>query len=154
MNIKQVQRILMTNFFFMVIVALLLVALYETEILEPTDMASDATLMFGILTMMELITIIVIPLALKMFSLKAVHRKLVLRKGDALLPWVRLASTCSACLCSSIPLCIIRPCRQLLAIWLSSSCSVSSLCILPSEDVRRKRAKKIIYETLGCYRQL
>ncbi len=87
MNIKQVQRILMTNFFFMVIVALLLVALYETEILEPTDMASDATLMFGILTMMELITIIVIPLALKMFSLKAVHRKLVLRKGDALLPW-------------------------------------------------------------------
>ena len=87
MNIKQVQRILMTNFFFMVIVALLLVALYETEILEPTDMASDATLMFGILTMMELITIIVIPLALKMFSLKAVRRKLVLRKGDALLPW-------------------------------------------------------------------
>ena len=43
MNIKQVQRILLTNFFFMVVVTLLLVGLYETEILTPTDMASDET---------------------------------------------------------------------------------------------------------------
>ena len=87
MNIKQVQRILLTNFFFMVVVTLLLVGLYETEILTPTDMASDATLMFVILTMMELVTIVAIPVALKMFSLKAVRRQLVARKGDALLPW-------------------------------------------------------------------
>ena len=71
----------------MVVVTLLLVGLYETEILTPTDMASDATLMFVILTMMELVTIVAIPVALKMFSLKAVRRKLVTRKGDALLPW-------------------------------------------------------------------
>ena len=32
MNIKQVQRILMTNFLFMLLVAFLLVVLYETEI--------------------------------------------------------------------------------------------------------------------------
>ena len=87
MNIKQVQRILLTNFFFMVVVALLLVGLYEMEILAPTDMASDATLMFVILTMMELVTIVVIPVALKLFCLKAIHRKLVNQKGDALLPW-------------------------------------------------------------------
>lgn len=87
MNIKQVQRILLTNFFFMVVVALLLVGLYEMEILAPTDMASDATLMFVILTMMELVTIVVIPVALKLFSLKTIHRKLVNQKGDALLPW-------------------------------------------------------------------
>lgn len=49
MNIKQVQRILMTNFFFMVIVSLLLVALYETEILTPMEkLGADASLMFGI----------------------------------------------------------------------------------------------------------
>lgn len=77
----------MTNFFFMVVVTLLLVALYETEILVAADMSEDATLMFGIMTVMELVTIIVIPLALKLFSLKAVRRKLVARKGDALLPW-------------------------------------------------------------------
>ena len=33
----------------MVIVSLLLVGLYETEILTPTEMAGDATLMFGIM---------------------------------------------------------------------------------------------------------
>lgn len=87
MNIKQVQRILLTNFFFMVIVALLLVALYETEVLAPTDMSADATLMFGILTVMELLTILVIPMSLKLFSLRAIHRKLVAGKGDALLFW-------------------------------------------------------------------
>ena len=87
MNIKQVQRILMTNFFFMVIVSLLLVGLYETEILTPTEMAGDATLMFGIMVVMELLTILVIPMALKLFSLKMIRRKLVAQKGDALLVW-------------------------------------------------------------------
>lgn len=87
MNIKQVQRILMTNFLFMVVVALMLVGLYETEILTPTDISDDATLMFGILSLMELITILVIPVALKLFKMKAIHRKLMVQKGDALLFW-------------------------------------------------------------------
>lgn len=87
MELKQVQRILMTNFLFMVVVTLLLVALYESGLLEPTDLAGDGTLVFAITVVMEFVTIVVIPLALKMFSLKAVHRKLVSRKGDALLQW-------------------------------------------------------------------
>lgn len=87
MNIKQVQRILMVNFFFVLFVCLLLVALYEAEILTPLEMGSDETLVFGILTLMELLTIVVIPLSLKLFSLKAIHRRLVAHKGDALLPW-------------------------------------------------------------------
>ena len=88
MNIKQVQRILMTNFFFMVIVSLLLVALYETEILTPMEkLGADASLMFGIMVVMELLTIVVIPMALKLFSLKMIRRKLVAQKGDALLVW-------------------------------------------------------------------
>ena len=77
----------MTNFLFMLMVALLLVALYETELLTPTDMAADTSLMFGILVVMELLTIVVIPMALKLFSLKVIHRKLVAEKGDALLFW-------------------------------------------------------------------
>lgn len=87
MELKQVQRILMTNFLFMVVVALLLVALYELELLEPTDLAGDGALVFVITVIMEFVTIVVIPVALKLFSLKAVHRKLVSRKGDALLQW-------------------------------------------------------------------
>ena len=79
MNIKQVQRILMTNFLFMLLVAFLLVVLYETEILTANDIAANQT--------MELTTILVIPMALKLFSLKAIRRKLLAEKGDALLFW-------------------------------------------------------------------
>lgn len=87
MELKQVQRILMTNFLFMVVVTLLLVSLYEMEWLEPTDLAGDVTLVYVITVVMELLTIIVIPLALKLFSFKWVHRKLVSGKGTALLQW-------------------------------------------------------------------
>lgn len=77
----------MTNFLFMVVVALLLVALYEMEWLEPTNLAGDVTLVYVITVVMELLTIVVIPLALKLFSFKWVHRKLVNGKGTALLQW-------------------------------------------------------------------
>ncbi len=87
MNIKQVQRILMTNFLFMLLVAFLLVVLYETEILTANDIAANQTMMFGILVVMELTTILVIPMALKLFSLKVIRRKLLAEKGDALLFW-------------------------------------------------------------------
>ena len=86
MKIKQVQRILMTNFLFVLLVGFLLVLLYETEILEPTNLAGDVTLVYVITVAMEFLTISVIPLALKLFSFKAIPRQLVTRKGDALLP--------------------------------------------------------------------
>lgn len=117
MNIKQVQRILLTNFFFMVVVALLLVGLYEMEILAPTDMASDATLMFVILTMMELVTIVVIPVALKLFSLKAIHRKLVNQKVMRFYLGVQRVLICFVYRCWLIFSCIIRRCRQPSVIW-------------------------------------
>lgn len=44
-------------------------------------------MMFGILVVMELTTILVIPMALKLFSLKVIRRKLLAEKGDALLFW-------------------------------------------------------------------
>ncbi len=53
MKIKQVQRILMTNFLFVLLVGFLLVLLYETEILEPTNLAGDVTLVYVITVAME-----------------------------------------------------------------------------------------------------
>ena len=87
MNIKNAQRILMTNFLFMVLLAVLLVVLYETGILEPTNLAGDTSLVFVVQVVMELLTIVVIPVALKLFSFKAVKRRLVEKGGDALLSW-------------------------------------------------------------------
>lgn len=87
MDLKQTQKILMTNFWFVLTVTLLLVVLYETELLEPTDLAGDVSMMFVLQILMELVTICVIPVALKLFSVKKIHRKLVAGKGAALLPW-------------------------------------------------------------------
>ncbi len=87
MDLKQTQKILMTNFWFVLVVTLLLVLLYETELLEPTDLPSDVNLMFFLQIVMEMVTIVAIPVALKLFSLKAVRAKLVKGKGAALLSW-------------------------------------------------------------------
>lgn len=87
MDLKLTQRILKINFFLMVSVALLLVALYEFELLVPTELAGDANLVFMLQMLMELITILTIPVALKLFSLKLVRRRLLAGKGDALLCW-------------------------------------------------------------------
>lgn len=87
MNLKSTQRLLMANFLFMVMLTVLLVALYETGLVEPLDMSVESPLVFVLQVTMELATIVAIPLALKLFSFKAVRRRLVRGKGDALLPW-------------------------------------------------------------------
>lgn len=77
----------MVNFFFVLVVTLLLVVLYECELLVPTDLMGNAQAVFFLQVLMELVTIVAIPVALKLFSVKAVRRRLVQGKGAALLPW-------------------------------------------------------------------
>ena len=87
MDMKFTQRVLKANFFFMVVAALLLVALYECGILEPTGLSADVQLVFVLQTVMELLSVVAIPVSLKLFSLGAVRRRLQSGKGSALLPW-------------------------------------------------------------------
>ena len=87
MDLKQTQKILLVNFWFILIVSILLVVLYETEFLEPTDLAHDVNLVFFIQIVMEAVTIAAIPIALKLFTMKKIHQKLVKKKGSALLRW-------------------------------------------------------------------
>lgn len=87
MDLKQTQKILMVNFFVMLGLTLLLVLVYECEWAEPVDLAVDGQLVFLLQSLMEIVTIVVIPVALKLFAVKSIHRKLVNRKGAALLPW-------------------------------------------------------------------
>ena len=77
----------MVNFAVMILATLLLVILYETETLEPNDMAADGRLVFASQIAMELLTIVAIPAALKMFSLKCVRRRLQKGRADSLLRW-------------------------------------------------------------------
>lgn len=87
MNLKFSQRILLINFWVLLLAAILMVLLYETEMLVPGTLLFSSDFVFLMQVIMEFLTIAVIPLALKLFAFKAVKRKLVNGKGSALLPW-------------------------------------------------------------------
>ena len=70
MNLKQTQKTLMIIFWGYLIVGFLMVFLYELEFLTPTDIGSDANLVFFMQVLMEFVTIAVIPIALKFFAFK------------------------------------------------------------------------------------
>lgn len=84
-EIDKVQRILKFNFFFSLSWVLLLVIIYETELVVPGTWADAHEMQFLLLSLMEILTIVCIPLALKLFVMKRVRRKLVEGKGAALL---------------------------------------------------------------------
>lgn len=91
---KQTRNILMAVFCGSLAVAGCLVALFELDILVPGVLnGSDATAEFLLQTLMELLTLVAIPLALKLFKLKKVHAQLVAHKHLALRSWglLRLA---------------------------------------------------------------
>lgn len=75
------------NFWLMVAIVLLIVVVYEIGLVAPSALGDDVQLVFVLQVAMEMITIVVIPVALKLFALKWVRRKLVEGKGDALMRW-------------------------------------------------------------------
>lgn len=87
MDIKLSQKILLINFWVALAVVLLMVVLYEMEFLEPSLLAGNVELVFGLQILMEILTIAFIPLALKLFAFKWVRRKLQEGQGSALLSW-------------------------------------------------------------------
>ncbi len=75
-NVKRVQHALLAQFLIYIGVALLIVLLFETEVLLPGIIVSDQSAQYVLLMVMELLTIACIPLALKLFSMKSVKRRL------------------------------------------------------------------------------
>lgn len=104
MDIKQTQRILMINFWLELAVALVLVALYECEVLLPFAVGMDSQVVFAWQVLLEILTIVFIPLALKLFSFKSIRRRLVNGKAVSLLPWgiVRMNMLCLPMLANTI----------------------------------------------------
>lgn len=82
---KQTQRLLMTLFATGILLALLLVVLYETDILEPGTMAGKTQEEFVTMTMMELLSLAGAFLGLRMFMFGKIHQALVTQKAPALL---------------------------------------------------------------------
>lgn len=100
---KKTQTILWVVFITILTAALLLVVLYETDILEAGWMADDKQSEFFALTVLELGSLAGVFLALRMFKMKKIHDDLVARKAPALLQWglVRLALLEPVMLCNT-----------------------------------------------------
>lgn len=85
---KQVKNILTAFLWTVVALVLVVVVLFETNVLEFGYYAGTGEQAeFLLTTMLELATLATIPLALKMFKFKRVHDDLVSRKEVALKKW-------------------------------------------------------------------
>ncbi len=71
----------------LVVLSLLTVILFETDILIPGVWATSSSLMYNVMMLMELLTICLVPVALKMFSFKRLKNRLSNGGGSSLVRW-------------------------------------------------------------------
>lgn len=73
---KEMRRILLFEFWLTIAISLTLVVLYESEVLLPGDFSNNAAAEYYAAIAMELITICLIPLSLRLLKFKAVSRQI------------------------------------------------------------------------------
>ncbi len=73
---RRVRNILSIEFYLSIFVSLMIVILFENDILLSGEWAADKPCEFTVLSVMELLTIITIPLSLRLFKFKRVNRDL------------------------------------------------------------------------------
>lgn len=74
--LEDVRRRLQVLFFLPIFICLIVILLYETELLPTGIWEEEKQAEFVVLCIMELITICVIPLSLRLFRFQRVHRQL------------------------------------------------------------------------------
>ncbi len=89
-------NILRIELYVSVIISLAIVALYETETLLPGNYADNKNADFLLTSMMELLTICLIPLALRLFKFNKIHQILIAtrERGLARLGSLRMMMLC------------------------------------------------------------
>lgn len=94
---KKIQTVLLWELWISVALSLVLVILFENSILYGGLLATEKSAEFITLSILEIVTISFIPLALRLFKIKIVHRQLVSEiKEHRLLQWgsLRLSMIC------------------------------------------------------------
>lgn len=84
---KKVQKRLMFFFCTSIALCLLMVLLFETNVLPMGPWAEKSNLEYMLLGIMELLTLATIPLALRLFKFKKIHGTLVKDKEKSLHSW-------------------------------------------------------------------
>ena len=90
---KKTLRQLQTFMFSMIGITVVLVVLFETDVLPSGLMATEKQTEFLLTTLMELLTLASVYMSLRLFKFEKVHQELVTRKADGLRRWglIRLA---------------------------------------------------------------
>lgn len=83
----QTRRLLLTAFYSAIIIAVATSALFECDIIATGDLARYGTSEYVVATVMELLTLAVVPVALRMFKFEAVARNLQANGAEALRRW-------------------------------------------------------------------
>ncbi|HEY9551475.1 MAG TPA: hypothetical protein VIQ97_04245 [Prevotella sp.] len=73
---QKAKTVLSAEFYLSIALSLLFVVLFESGFLPSGEWALDKTLEFKLLSIMEIVTIVCIPLALRLFKFKAVNQRL------------------------------------------------------------------------------
>ena len=84
---KKIRNLLLTIFVGTLCLAVCIVVLFETDVLECGLLATEKQSEFLWTTLMELITLATAFLALRLFKFEKVHRDLTERRGQALCQW-------------------------------------------------------------------
>ena len=95
-TIRKAQRLLAAEMYGCILVSAAIVALYETETLMPGCLVGDANAEFITVSAMEILTICLMPLALRLFKLKRISKELAASGRQALAKWgsIRMAMLC------------------------------------------------------------
>lgn len=86
---KKIQKSLLLEFYSIIIITLILVIVFEFELLMPITLPDNNGLEFAITTAMELITICFLPLTLKLFKFKIIHN-ILKNAPEKLLLWANV----------------------------------------------------------------
>ncbi|MBR1463173.1 MAG: hypothetical protein IJ604_07330 [Prevotella sp.] len=81
---------LKTLFYSLIIIALVLVVVYETDLILPGALSSDSKSSFVLSAIMELYTVCMIPLSLYLFRIPKIHQGLLSSPAKSLLCYGRL----------------------------------------------------------------
>lgn len=84
---RKTKNILISEMYACVAISLMIVVLHETETLLPGALADDKNTEFLAVSLMELVTICLIPLALRLFKFKRINRSLKSRQAQGLKIW-------------------------------------------------------------------
>jgi hypothetical protein len=84
---KETQKQLMIAFCTPIIICAVLVVLFESDLLLSGGCTENKSLEFLVLSIMELITICLIPLSLRLFRFGKVRKALAEKKAEALISW-------------------------------------------------------------------